>query len=332
MKNVFYLRRLYLHCFVSLYLTLAAPFSVADIKEVADALERPAIKTSSGQNAFILGLDRAGMVPVSVTLTAVSFFDKNQGFAVGHGGVVLATNDAGETWSVRLDGKKIADIMLNEAMSLDDEFLIASSKRLVEEGPDKPLLNLHLLSERELMVVGAYGIAMRSIDSGQTWSSLQSKIDNPMGVHIYSIDRVDNRLILAGEMGSVWLSLDKGQTYSRIETPYEGSFFTSGLTGNSNIVLGGLRGNVWVSSNNGVDWLQVPTTLDSAVTSLTKTQKGKLMLSNQAGLVLELNNKKLVPVSTQKFPPINDVLQISEKTFLLASARGLMNFNLGQDR
>jgi len=43
-------------------------------------------------------------VPVSVTLTAVSFGTPAKGWAVGHSGIVLHTEDGGETWVKQLDG------------------------------------------------------------------------------------------------------------------------------------------------------------------------------------------------------------------------------------
>ena len=39
-------------------------------------------------------------MPTSVTLTAVRFADAQHGWAVGHGGVILATQDGGEQWTL----------------------------------------------------------------------------------------------------------------------------------------------------------------------------------------------------------------------------------------
>lgn len=43
---------------------------------------------------------QAHSVPVDGLLTALSFVDERQGWAVGHGGVVLHTEDGGETWAL----------------------------------------------------------------------------------------------------------------------------------------------------------------------------------------------------------------------------------------
>ncbi|EMJ9304725.1 hypothetical protein V8B18_005843 [Pseudomonas aeruginosa] len=46
-------------------------------------------------------------VPVDVLLTSVHFPDANNGWAVGHDGVVLHSTDGGKTWSKQLDGSAI---------------------------------------------------------------------------------------------------------------------------------------------------------------------------------------------------------------------------------
>ena len=51
-------------------------------------------------------------VPVSITLTAVYFPSKKDGWAVGHDGVVLHTEDGGQKWEKQIDGIKINEIML----------------------------------------------------------------------------------------------------------------------------------------------------------------------------------------------------------------------------
>ena len=45
-------------------------------------------------------------VPVSATMTAITFTDSGQGWAVGHGGTILRSNDSGESWEKVFDGHK----------------------------------------------------------------------------------------------------------------------------------------------------------------------------------------------------------------------------------
>lgn len=44
--------------------------------------------------------------PTSVMLTAVSFADDPNGWAMGHDGVILATSDCGASWAMQFNGKQ----------------------------------------------------------------------------------------------------------------------------------------------------------------------------------------------------------------------------------
>ncbi|NMF99957.2 YCF48-related protein, partial [Aromatoleum toluolicum] len=55
---------------------------------------------------------RQAKVPVSSDLVAVSFPTPQQGWAVGHDGVVLHSSDAGATWTKQLDGRALGERMV----------------------------------------------------------------------------------------------------------------------------------------------------------------------------------------------------------------------------
>ncbi|MEN1451047.1 WD40/YVTN/BNR-like repeat-containing protein, partial [Pseudomonas aeruginosa] len=100
-------------------------------------------------------------VPVDVLLTSVHFPDANNGWAVGHDGVVLHSTDGGKTWSKQLDGSAISALMLKwaeaemarlelaSAAAPDDEalhtelenviFAFDDAKAGIESGPARPL-------------------------------------------------------------------------------------------------------------------------------------------------------------------------------------------------
>ena len=102
---------------------------------------------------------RQAEVPVGVTLTGLHFIDERLGWAVGHGGVVLATRDGGATWKRQLEGGQIAQLALQSAqralntnpgsvpgeVAANDPRRLAlrDAERLVKEGADKPLFALH---------------------------------------------------------------------------------------------------------------------------------------------------------------------------------------------
>ena len=51
-------------------------------------------------------------MPVSADLTALHFANAQQGWAVGHEGVVLHTPDGGASWTLQLDGRRANALVL----------------------------------------------------------------------------------------------------------------------------------------------------------------------------------------------------------------------------
>ena len=105
-------------------------------------------------------------VPVSVTLTAVTFVDDKQGWAVGHSGVILHSSDGGETWAKQLDGRQALEALQAAAASGSRE-LQQRVERQVQDGPDKPFLNVHFSDARNGLAVGAYGWAFATAEIGR---------------------------------------------------------------------------------------------------------------------------------------------------------------------
>nr|WP_232532914.1 MULTISPECIES: YCF48-related protein [Ramlibacter] len=247
---------------------------------------------------------RQARVPVSVTLTAVRCPAAKTAFAVGHGGVVLNSTDGGDTWSLRFDGKRAAQLALDAARSGGEAKAIQEAQRLVAEGADKPFLDLHFFDARRGLVVGAYGLAFATEDGGQTWQPLMQRLPNPKGNHLYALRGQGNTLLLAGEQGLVLLSTDGGREYRRLELPYQGSFFTAELLREQEMLVAGLRGNVWRSADGGKSWAQLASPAPVSITASTNA-RGQVLLANQAGEVLAVEQGGLVPLKTPPMQPLN---------------------------
>lgn len=315
----------------ALGLLLTAPAWAADA--VGPALDRPALKVRAPQRSVLLAAAQAGTrlvavgergivvlsddggaswrqaeVPTSVGLTAVRFADARTGWAVGHGGVVLATSDGGERWERRLDGRQLARLLLDDAKRSGDAAAVQAAERLVQEGPDKPLLDLLHLDGQRLLAVGAYGLALASEDGGRSWTSWASRLPNPKGLHLYAARRQGDTLLLAGEQGLVLLSQDGGHSFRRLDTPYRGSFFTAELLSEREMVLAGLRGTVLRSADAGASWSPVAVPVPAAITATVRTPDGRLLAASQAGLVLALQGQRMEPLPGPPLPPLNALL------------------------
>ncbi|NYU07364.1 glycosyl hydrolase, partial len=210
-----------------------------------------------GQRGHILFSDDAGKhwqqaaVPVSADLTAVSFPDASQGWAVGNDGVVLHTSDAGVTWNKQLDGRQIGALLVKHYTALASAepgneqwpLLVDEGQRLVEQGADKPLLDVWFANDQVGYVVGVFNLILRTDDGGKSWTPFQDRTDNPQGLHLNAIASTGDSLYIAGEQGLLLKWDDHTQRFAAVPTPYQGSFF--GVLGKpGEVLVYGLRGNV----------------------------------------------------------------------------------------
>ncbi|KAF4558099.1 YCF48-related protein [Pseudomonas sp. CES] len=342
---------------VALAFAAMALTGVATATTVTGALDRSSITLAPTVRPFLLGASQAGArlvavgergvvmlsddggsiwrqspTPVSVTLVSVRFADDTHGFAVGHGGVVLATSDAGETWERRLDGRDIAKMILADAERSGDDRRIMQAQRFMEDGPDKPLLDLLVLDASRVVVVGAFGLALISEDGGHSWVSWKERLDNPSELHLYAIRARGSRIVVAGEQGLVRISEDGGKTFSTVTTPYDGSFFTLELVGASDIVLAGLRGNVWRSQDLGHTWNQIATPTPASIIASALRTDGALVLANQAGELLIERSGGLRALTDRPLPQLNGVLAKSDGGLLLLGQQGTLIIEPGDSK
>jgi photosystem II stability/assembly factor-like uncharacterized protein len=311
------------------------------------ALDRPALAVRAPERAVLLGAAMAGdrivavgergivvvsddgghrwtqsPTPTSVTLTAVRFVDARRGWAIGHGGTVLVSRDGGASWTRQLDGRRAAQIAVDAARETGDARLIADAERLVTDGPDKPFLDL-VVSEKRVLVIGAYGLALASVDGGQTWTSWIGRLPNPKGLHLYVVRQRGDTLLLAGERGLVLMSHDDGQSFRRVETPYQGSFFAAELlTGSTEILLAGLRGNALRSPDGGANWSSLAAPVPVSITATAVDSRGQVLAANQAGMLMSVEGERLVQIRNVELPPLNGLLATSNRSILALSFQG----------
>ena len=292
-----------------------------------------------GEHGIVLLSDDAGQnwrqagVPVSVTLTAVSFPTAKQGWAVGHYGVVLHSEDGGETWVRQLDGIAVGKLAMESAEALANGAAaadlgagraLADAQRLVKDGADKPFLDLYFENERRGFVVGAYNLAFRTEDGGKTWRYWGDRLDNPKANHLYAIRALGEDVYLAGEQGLVLHSGDGGKSFAKLETPYNGSYFALALFPSGEIVVAGLRGNAYRSADHGATWKRVETPTPASISSLKLLADGSLLVANQAGQILISRDRgeSLQTVPLPPLAPVNDVETLRDGGLLTVGLRG----------
>lgn len=302
-----------------------------------------------GERGCIIYTDDAGRsweqarVPVSVTLTAVDFPSPLQGWAVGHLGIVLHTSDGGATWGTQLDGMEAARLRLHQVASgsaisapqtstTQDPRAAAleAAQELVEDGPDKPFLGIHFENERTGLVVGAYGLAYRTVNGGKTWEPWQDHIDNPDGQHLYAIVSRAGNLLLSGEQGYFARSKDGGARFLRRKTSYSGTLFGVETTDGLHLVAYGLRGNVSYSPDGGDTWEPLGTAVNGAIDGSCVLREGQYALVTDRGelLIGTDRSRTLRAVPVEHAFPFSGIVQAPDGTLVAVGTRGASRLNV----
>jgi photosystem II stability/assembly factor-like uncharacterized protein len=283
---------------------------------------------AAGERGTILLSDDAGKTwrqvttPVQVSLVAIQFVNAKTGWAVGNLGVVLHTTDGGETWSKQLDGIQAADIVAKAASTPEEQ---TAAQRLVNDGPDKPFLNLFFEDELNGYIMGAYNLIFKTTDGGKSWQSWQKHVANPKGLHLYGLRPVGGALFMVGEQGMLFRSTDHGATFKPMDSPYKGSYFGLVAGKSGQLVIYGLRGNAFWSGNQGHTWKKIDTKLGVTIADGVELSDGSIALVSQAGDVLISQNHgqdfQLQP--GQESLPIAAIAQANDGSLIVAGLRGI---------
>ncbi|RAR57875.1 photosystem II stability/assembly factor-like uncharacterized protein [Paraburkholderia unamae] len=235
---------------------------------------------------------RQASVPVSTDLVAVSFPTAQQGWAVGHGGIVIHSVDGGATWTKQMDGERFSALAVSYYGKLQQTNASPETKRalnqaqtLATDGSTRALLDVYFDSETSGFVVGTFNRIYRTEDGGNTWTPWMERSGNPRELHFYSIRGENGRVLLTGEQGMVW-QLDATRThFEPIQTPYKGTLFGSVLSG-ADIFVFGMRGSLFHSADSGRTWEKVKVPSEAGITGGMALGPGRMLLVNQAGTVL----------------------------------------------
>ena len=290
-------------------------------------------------------------VPVSVSLTAVYFPTETQGWAVGHGAIILHSSDAGETWKTQFDGNKANQEVINQSeknmatlegslesapeskqeeleMELEEaQFNLEDAQFDAEVGPSKPLLDVLFLNEKEGFAVGAYGFFFKTEDGGKSWFNVSERIENQDRFHLNAIAQVTGgSLFIAGEAGIIFRSNDNGDSWETLDSPYDGSFFGTSGTGNVNEVLVfGLRGNLYRSTNLGANWVRVGEGNEATLIAAQGDDDGIIAVVGNSGIVLVSGNsgESFQAVIRNNRKAVNSVLLLENGNLLLVGEHGV---------
>lgn len=204
---------------------------------------------------------QARTVPVSATLSAVTFTDDKHGWAVGQWGTILATSDGGETWN----------------------------KQRMDTAVDQPLFSVHFMNDHNGIAVGLWSMLLQTHDGGKTWNKTTlpkppdgGKADRNL-YHVFADEK--GTLYISAEQGTVLKSTDGGTNWDYLATGGKGSLWSGVAMPDGRIVVGGLLGSLFQSGDGGATWQPLKAETKSSITNLVVNGKG-LMAVGLDGLVM----------------------------------------------
>ncbi|MBV8468352.1 MAG: glycosyl hydrolase [Burkholderiaceae bacterium] len=186
---------------------------------------------------------QARTVPTRATLTAVWAADASHFFAVGHWGVILASADAGETWTLQRS----------------------------DFSADQPLFSVWFKDARHGVAAGLFSLLLVTSNGGTTWDPVKmpAPLNNKGDLNLYKLfPGVDGDVWLAAEQGMVYRSKDLGQSWTAFPTGAKGTFWAGAVLPNGTVVVGGLTGRVMLSDDQGKTWHESESGTKSSITDM----------------------------------------------------------------
>lgn len=264
------------------------------------------VSESNGENW------QQAQVPVQYLLTAVAFADPQNGWVVGHEGIILHSGDGGSTWQLQYANphRELSDEEMDQLTG--DEFA-----KLPQAG--SPLLDVWFRDADTGFAVGAYGMFLGTEDGGKTWNDVSSRIENFDGWHLNAIEGgSDGQVYIAGEKGVLFRSDDGGDSWMTLTSPYQGSFFGAMIGPSSDeVFVYGLQGNAFRSSDRGASWVKSKSKNTDGLMDGVVVGKNGVILVGNSGVIL-----------TSKDDGINFSMQITPSREAILAIESLPNGKL----
>lgn len=234
--------------------------------------------------------------PVADSLQSIAAWDHETLVAVGDGGVVLRTDDAGATWElVEVPVSEIAD----------------------------KLIRVRILADGSAWVVGEFGTVLVSHDRGRTWRDAVEK-DEDVTWHDVAGD--GERVLVVGEFGRMMASGDGGQTWSTVDSPVESTINAVAFRDATHGVAVGLQGRVLVTADGGETWETLPPISDEHLFEVVYSE-GRWLAVGDNGLVararMEARDWRVGRVSDRDYGWHTGIAVAGDAWFLAGKSNGL---------
>lgn len=192
-------------------------------------------------------------------LLDVWFQNENTGFVLGSYGMLLHTDDGGQTWEL------VSDQMDNaEAFHLNQ----------IAPAPDG-----------NLYIAGESGYVYRSADGGHSWDSLEPGYGGSFYGIVVAPDEAGSYELLAyGLRGNLFSSTDKGETWESIDSGTTITLMSGTLLDDGTVFLAGHGGTILTREPGQQSFSQASNPDRRPITGLAQMGNGNVMLVGLGGI------------------------------------------------
>jgi photosystem II stability/assembly factor-like uncharacterized protein len=204
-------------------------------------------------------------------LRALAFLDVNRGLTVGDHGAILATDDAGRTWTAR------------------------------QSGTTENLTDIQMVGQ-DGWIAGYDGVILHTADGGKTWSKQKSGVTLSMEA-LFFLDSQNGWA--AGFSGTVLHTLDGGNKWQQVKIPGATWSLTSitFLDANNGWIVG-FAGQLFRTRDGGATWETKKPPVSGWLTSIGFDRAKRGWITTDDGFLLSEDGGetwKLQPTETQLF-------------------------------
>ena len=209
------------------------------------------------QDAAMMALDEAMReqeIGPNRPLLDVWFADERHGYAIGAFNYFFVTDDGGQTW---YDG----------------------SARL----PNPEFLHLYSISpvtDNVLLMVGEFGLVLRSMDAGTSWEQLDLGYEGSL----FSVNGGQGSAWVAGLRGNVFYSADAGDSWQHLETQTEASLLGSHINDRQRASFVGQGGTLLQVDLSAEPAVQLSKVARGTLAALAGTTGNDMILVGEAGI------------------------------------------------
>lgn len=243
---------------------------------------------------------QAAGVPLDLTLTSVSFVDDKEGWAAGHGGVIMRTGDGGEHWDLQHR----------------------------DTAADQPLFSVYFRDREHGWASGLWSLLLATADGGKTWTRVQ--LPTPAGQKRADLNLLqvfeggDGHLFISAEQGAVLASADGGATWSYQATGGAASLWAGTAGEGATAIVAGLRGKIFRSGDGGASWQAVVAPVEASITHLAR-EGATFWAGTVSGAVLCSTDDGRHWQVVQRYPsPVTAMLPLGGGRLLAFSKQGVL--------